>query len=66
MDPSNVEGVLSWPTPTSVKELRGFSRLSRYYRRFIQHYRTIAIVLTALLKKDTPWKWSDKEQEAFD
>lgn len=54
MDPSKVEGVLSWPTPTSIKELKGFLRLSGYYRRFIQHYRTIARVLTTLLKKDTP------------
>lgn len=66
MNSSKVDGVLTGPTLISIKELRGFFGLSSYYRRFILHYRVISKTLTALLKKDTPWKWSDAEQTTFD
>lgn len=49
MGATKVEGVLTWPTPTSAKDLRGFLGLSDYYRRFIKHYGTLARPLTALL-----------------
>lgn len=64
MDLSKVDGVLNWPAPTSVKELRGFLGLSAYYRRFIQHYGVMARSLIILLKKRVAWTWTDKEQEA--
>lgn len=42
MDPSKVDGVLQWPTPVSVKELRGFLGLSGHYKRFIRQYGILA------------------------
>lgn len=36
-DPSKIEAVLSWPTPSKVKELRSFLGLSGFYRRFVKH-----------------------------
>ena len=54
-----------WPRPTTVRELRGFLGLSRYYRRFIKKYGKIAQPLTQLLQKDTDFKWIGDTEKAF-
>ena len=64
MDMSKVECILSWPIPKSVKELRGFLGLTRYYRHFIQGYGTISKPLTNLLKKDA-YNWNADSHKAF-
>lgn len=52
MDQTKVQAILQWPTPTNVKQLRGFLGLSGYYRRFIKQYASLAKPLIDLLKKD--------------
>lgn len=66
MDQAKVLSVLDWAPPRSVKELRGFLGLSGYYRRFIQGYGLIAKPLTALLRQDVLWQWTEQEQHAFE
>ncbi|GMJ04990.1 hypothetical protein HRI_004168200 [Hibiscus trionum] len=65
MDQSKVKCIKEWPSPKSVKELRGFLWLSGYYRRFVKGYGCIARPLTELLKKDG-WKWIQAEEAVFE
>ena len=65
-DPEKVERVQSWPTPSSVTEVRSFLGLCSYYRRFIRGFSTIAAPLNKLLEKSTKFEWTENCQIAFD
>ena len=52
--------------PRTVKQVRIFSGLTNYYRKFIKNYANISRPLTNLLKKETPFKWNEETQKAFD
>jgi hypothetical protein len=53
MDKDKVQVMQDWPTPTNVKQLRGFLGLTGYYRRFTKSYAKLAAPLTDLLKKES-------------
>ncbi|XP_071940006.1 uncharacterized protein [Coffea arabica] len=64
MGQSKIESIMNWPTPRTIKDLRGFLGLTGYYRRFIKHYGIIYKPLTELLKKDN-FVWNGRAKKAL-
>jgi len=52
MEEEKVEGVLNWPQPKNVKDVRKFLGLANYYRRFIKDFVQIARPMNVLTRKD--------------
>ena len=58
--------MLSWPEPRNVKDIRKFSGLANYYRRFIKDFAQVARPMNMLTRKNVKWRWEGEEQAAFD
>jgi ribonuclease HI len=65
IDPSKVQEVMDWKSPTSVHQIRSFLGLAGYYRRFIPDFSRIAKPITELLKKGVKFSWNQKCEDAF-
>ena len=80
VDTSKTDTLKSWPTPTSVEQLRTFLGFTGYFRRFVKNYARIAKPLNDLLagngnranrkkqktKKVSSWTWGEEQQTAFE
>jgi hypothetical protein len=64
-NPATIKKVVSWPTPTNVKDVRSFLGLAGYYRKFVKHFGIIARPLFNLLKKNTTFLWTSETDNAF-
>lgn len=64
VDPTKIQVVLEWPTPSTTKGVHGFLGLAGYYLKFIRHFEGIAAPLTQLLSKEG-FKWNDATELAF-
>ena len=56
MEKKKVDGVLSWPEPKNVKDVRKFLGLANYYRRFIKDFTQVARPMNVLIRKDVKWQ----------
>ena len=65
-DPSKVEAIEKWPTPSTLTEVRSFLGLAAYYRRFVKDFATIASPLHKLTEKGRQFLWSDDCQTSFE
>jgi hypothetical protein len=52
VDPSKVQEVMDWKSPTAVHEVRSFLGLAGYYHRLIPDFSKIVKLMTSLLQKD--------------
>jgi Reverse transcriptase (RNA-dependent DNA polymerase) len=66
MDPAKLKGILDWPAPKTVKEVRSFLGFGNFYHCFIKGFSHLAHPLNDLLKKDKKFVWSEECQESFD
>ena len=65
-DPTKVEAIRNWPTPTCKQEIQCFLGLANYYRRFIKNFSSIAKPLQCLTEKNNVFHWNELCQSAFD
>ncbi|KAF8754612.1 hypothetical protein RHS01_05830 [Rhizoctonia solani] len=65
LDKLKIQAVQDWPVPTKVKEVQLFLGFANFLCRFVANFSHMARPLHNLVKKDTPWKWDTREQEAF-
>jgi len=56
MEKEKVDGVLSWPKPKNMKDVRKFLGLTNYYRRFIKDFARVSRPINMLMRKDVKWQ----------
>ena len=66
MEKEKMDGVLSWPEPRNMKDIRKFLGLANYYRRFIKDFAQVVRPINVLMRKDMKWRWKGEEQAIFD
>lgn len=70
-DPSKLAAILEFPSPATypphlrLTTLRSFLGIVSYYRRFVEHFASIATPLYRRLKKKAQWTWGNEEETAF-
>ena len=56
VDDEKIRAIQEWPAPTNIGQMRSFHGLASFYRRFVKDFSTIATPLTAVMKKNVPFK----------
>ena len=65
VDPSKVEAIRTWPTPTNITQARYFHALASFYRRFIKKFSTIVTLITNCTKGGM-FSWTEETQQPFE
>jgi hypothetical protein len=65
-DPDKVAAVNKLPVPRNVADVRSFLGATGYFHDHIPDYAFKSAPLRALLKKNTPFTWTDDCQQAFE
>ena len=65
MDPNKLKAVLALDVPDGVEALRRFIGFVTYLARFLPRLSEVLEPLRKLTVKDTPWVWSEIQDQAF-
>ena len=64
-DPEKVQALHEAALPTNQSEVRSFLGLAQCCSDFIDNFATMTEPLRELIKKDSPWKWGEHQESAF-
>ena len=66
-DPTKIQVIWDWPSPTTLTELRSFLGLANFYRRFVLGFSHITWPLSQVTKGGAKAKffWPESQQKAF-
>ena len=65
VDPSKVEAVMDWQSPTTPTKIKSFLGLAGYYRKFIEGFSKLALPLTKLTRKEVEFVWDEACEQSF-
>ncbi|XP_036815479.1 uncharacterized protein LOC118943635 [Oncorhynchus mykiss] len=60
-----IEAVVQAPRPQNITEVRSFTGLINYYRRFLPNLSAVLQPLNQLLEKNRTWRWTEQCENAF-
>ena len=63
---TKVNAISNIAPPQTKKQLRGFIGMVNYYRDMWIRRSHVLAPLASLTSKETPWRWGDEHQKAFD
>lgn len=63
---SKIEAITKATPPSNAQELRSFLGLVNFYEKFIPHLHSLCADLHALTGARQKWRWTDKENTAFE
>jgi hypothetical protein len=66
VDADKVNCILTLLAPKNPKEVRSFIGMASWYRKFIPNFSTLLSPLTALIKKNSKFLWTEQCQSVFD
>ncbi|GJU52654.1 reverse transcriptase domain-containing protein [Tanacetum coccineum] len=64
MDTTKVEAITSWPTPTTIHDIRSFYGLASFYHCFIRNFSSLIVPMTGYMKGGK-FKWTTEADDAF-
>ena len=65
-DPAKITAIKNVAEPKNAGELRSFLGMTNYLSKFIDRYSTITAPLRELLKDNIEFKWTQRQQKAFE
>ena len=65
-NPAKLDAIAQFPTPTTVKQVRSYTALCSFFRKFAKGFATLAAPLNALTRKGVHFKWEAEHAQAFE
>lgn len=62
----NLQPIVAFPAPNTVRQVRRFCGMASFYRRFIPGFSDLVEPLTRLVRKEHKFVWGSEQEEAFE